>query len=468
MVVNISDLQAADAGAWRNAADDAVAAAKQCDLIGAYARDEVASTLEQCWVGDTGTAARTRFVKHADDFEAAKLVLNKLAETYDGLADDITTAQRNLDSALDYARKHGLSWDDSGRLQPEVPVLSPPGPDESDEPLRHAQPLIDEALAKANEADSATAVMLRTIENLTHVSDPDTVAEALNTTSPISIAMRLSGGLDGLHSINVPPHVLASVDRAATETGVSRRLLLAILWQEQQWYQNFNPSLKGPVASFGRFFNWTLAETLKPDKSLGITHIKLDTAREVLEEHSARFRMSDGRYVKSLNDAELAKYIEVNPGEAVRMSAFHLFELRETIAYGADDDKDLFVLYAADTPAVRESNEMHGEDSDERGGAIKSRGENYDDILPHIDDAMLWNDLSEHEREYALRHLEDELQPGERVTVEPIFGPGAVVEKEPTEPGLLPPPPIPPTESREPDAVPSPSPGPAPHPPEEG
>ncbi|MCX2971071.1 MULTISPECIES: hypothetical protein [Streptomyces] len=463
MVVNVSDLQAADPAAWRNAADDAVAAAKQCDLIGAYARDEVASTLEQCWVGDTGTAARTRFVKHADDFEAAKRVLNKLAETYDGLADDITTAQRNLNSALDYARKHGLSWDDSGRLQSEVPVLSPPGPDESDEPLRHAQPLIDEALAKANEADSAAAVMLRTIENLTHVSDPDTVAEALNTTSPISIAMRLSGGLDGLHSINVPPHVLASVDRAATETGISRRLLLAILWQEQQWYQNFNPSLKGPVASFGRFFNWTLAETLKPDKSLGITHIKLDTAREVLETYKEVFVLPNGNYVKEFDDAELAKYIEVNPGEAVRMSAYHLLDIRKDSSYGAEGDKELLILYAADTPAVRESNEMYGEDSDERGGAIKPRGKAYDDILPHIDDAILWNNLSERERQNALQQLEDQLESGERAAIDPIFGPDAIAEKAPTEPA-----PIPPAESRRPDAVPSPSPGPAPHPLETG
>ncbi|MGN5389950.1 hypothetical protein [Streptomyces sp. JL7001] len=41
-------------------------------------------------------------------------------------------------------------------------------------------------------------------------------------------------------------------------TGISRKLLLAILWQEQQWYQNFSPGLTGPLAQAGRIFNWTL------------------------------------------------------------------------------------------------------------------------------------------------------------------------------------------------------------------
>ncbi len=68
---------------------------------------------------------------------------------------------------------------------------------------------------------------------------------------------------------SVPPNVLNEVKLASAETGVSQKLPLAILWQEQQWYQNSNPSLSGPLTEFGRFFDWSLTLGAKPDKSLG-------------------------------------------------------------------------------------------------------------------------------------------------------------------------------------------------------
>ncbi|MER5692244.1 hypothetical protein ACWDBO_07245 [Streptomyces mirabilis] len=84
---------------------------------------------------------------------------------------------------------------------------------------------------------------------------------------------------------SVPPNVLNEVKLASAETGVSQKLPLAILWQGQQWYQNSNPSLSGPLTEFGRFFDWSLTLGAKPDKSLGITHMKLETARSVVDQH---------------------------------------------------------------------------------------------------------------------------------------------------------------------------------------
>ncbi len=87
------------------------------------------------------------------------------------------------------------------------------------------------------------------------------------------------------------------------------------------------------------------------------------------------------------------------------MSAYHL-DLRDD-PYGADTDKQLFTLYAADTPDVREKNEQYGDDSDHRGADIKVRGKNWTTSrAPHLDDAMAWNALSDDERAKAIAQLE--------------------------------------------------------------
>jgi len=106
-MVSVTDLDTAKPQQWRDAASDALQAAKQCGTIASIARDEMAATLKQCWIGDAGRAARDRFVKHADDYEAASVSLRALARAYDDLADGITDAQRDLHSGLDYAGRHG-------------------------------------------------------------------------------------------------------------------------------------------------------------------------------------------------------------------------------------------------------------------------------------------------------------------------------------------------------------------------
>lgn len=452
-MVSVSELDTARPQKWREAADDAVSAAKQCDSLASYARDEVAATLRTCWVGDTGEAARRRFVKHADDYEAAAVALRALARAYDDLADDIADAQRDLRSALDYARRHDLTVDDSGRVRQNQPVMGPEGGDGHLEPVRHTRDIVSGALAKATRADIGTARVLRTIEGLTTMGDPKLVREALKDNSPLAIALRLSGGLDGLHPVNVPPTVLAAVDRAAQETNISRKLLLAILWQEQQWYQNHNPSLRGPLTEFGRFFDWSLAVGPYPGKSLGITHMKLETARRTIENHPQAFRLADGRSLGDVSDAELAAEIEADPELDVRLSAYHLQDLGMN-PYGARTDKDLFVLYSADTPEVRELNEQHGTESGRRGGDIRPRGENWDRIEPHLEDAMAWEALSEEERALAVAQLESQTPAGHHVSVDPIYragGPTSGTGTGEPEPG-----------------TPSPSPGPSPVPPKGG
>ncbi|MFE0455447.1 hypothetical protein ACFW2D_30100 [Streptomyces sp. NPDC058914] len=447
-MVSVSDLVAAKPQQWRDAADDAVAAAKQCDNLASLARDEMAATLRQCWVGDAGRAAREKFVKHADDYEAAAVSLRALARAYDDLADDITDAQRDLNSALDYAQRNGLKVDDSGRVDFAHPVATSPDSGEHSK-VTHTHEIVSGALAKAGRADTEAARAMRTIEGLTAIGDPRLAKEALDGNSPLAIALRLSGGLNGLHPINVPPNVLNAVKVASAETGISQKLLLAILWQEQQWYQNHNPSLRGPLTEFGRFFDWSLSLGLKPDKSLGITHMKLETARTVVDNHRQAFQLEDGRYLSELSDAELAATIEGNPELDVRLSAYHLSDLRDS-PYGSDTDKQLFTLYAADTPDVREKNEQYGDDSDNRGGDIKVRGKNWDKIEPHLDDAMAWNDLSDEERAEAIQQLESQTPAGHHLSLDPLYSTGQTTGTGTGEPE---------------EGTPSPAPGPSPTPP---
>jgi hypothetical protein len=118
--------------------------------------------------------------------------------------------------------------------------------------------------------------------------------------------------------------------------------------------------------------------------------------------------------------------------------------------YGAETDKQLFTLYAADTPDVREKNEQHGDESGARGGDIKVRGENWDKLQPHLEDAMAWDALSDEERAKAIQQLESETPAGHHVSIEPIYagGPTTGTGSGDPEPG-----------------TPSPSPGPPPTPP---
>ncbi|MEU6867025.1 hypothetical protein ABZ924_27850 [Streptomyces sp. NPDC046876] len=165
-----------------------------------------------------------------------------------------------------------------------------------------------------------------------------------------------------------------------------------------------------------------MQQSLKPDKSLGITHMKSDTARAVMENHRGAFTLPDGTFLGGLSDAELTKYIEENPDENIRMSASHLSDLKQN-PYGADTDKQLFTLYAADTPGVRELNEQYGDESGSRAHDIKTRGENWDRLEPHLNDAMAWHALTDEQQEGGGPHTGTGTGPAEPGTPSPSPGP---------------------------------------------
>ncbi|WP_171161714.1 hypothetical protein [Streptomyces sp. I05A-00742] len=419
-MVSVPDLKNAKPKLWRDAADDVLRAARHCDEIGGLARDHVAPTLRQCWVGDTGEKARRTFVDHAKEYEAAALSLRALTKSYDHLAEAVEGAQRDLLGALDYAAAHDLHVDDSGRVQFAKQVATAPGDTTYADRIKEVQGIVRDALDKATKADTEAAAALRTIRGLADIKDPALVKEGLNEGSPLNTALRLMSVSNPPHRINVTASQLAAVDRAAKETGMSKNLLLAILWQEQQWYQNVTGSPNGLLGGLGRIFDWSLEETVKPDKSLGITHMKLKTARNVIRDNPNAFTVN-GTYLGSLDDAQLTKYIEENPNEDIRLSAHHLKDLQKN-PYGARTDKQLFVLYAADTPQVREANERYGDETANRGGAIRHRAANWDALQPHIADTQRWESFTPEQRAEAMRQLERQFPKGHSFHFDPLYG----------------------------------------------
>ncbi|MFF2630291.1 hypothetical protein ACFVUN_31575 [Kitasatospora griseola] len=462
LMLTLDDLDHAQPGLWQQACDDALTTARHCEHLASVARDEVNRTLAGAWTSPTGDSARARFARHAESYDSAALSMRDLAKVYDRLATSMAAAQRTLHGALDFARDHRLNVGQDGSVHRDPGPVDPAKEAALGERIHQAQALITAALHDATAADIGAADELRTLAQLSGIESSGTVRAALDHdgNSALAVALRLQSTHDGPHRINVPPELIDAARRASAETGISTDLLLAVMWQEQQWYQNEEPGLDGPLTALGRRSDRAAADSLKPDKSLGITHIKLATARSVIDADPAGFPNLVG-----LSDTRLAEYIEEHPAEDVRLSAYHLKRLRRT-PDGATSDKQLFLLYAADTEQVRRANVQYGDDGSHRGAAIKDRSDSWDALQQSLRDADAWNSLPEAERRRALDDLASRTPSDTAVELNPVYaGPGVSTRARgtaPAQPGLLRPP-VPPVPGVLP--TPAPSPGPAPTPP---
>ncbi|WP_410636181.1 hypothetical protein [Amycolatopsis sp. cmx-4-83] len=262
---------------------------------------------------------------------------------------------------------------------------------------------------------------MRTIGSLTTETDPEVVNLRLEHggDSASDIANRLKNRPDDVHEVNISPDLLDEVRKISKETGISEGLLMAILWQEEQWYQQWEKN-GGPVTELGHVLNEEV-QGVKPDKSLGITHVKLDAAREVIGKNPAAFT-EDGQYLGDLTDAELVQRIEQDRNLDVKLSGYYLAELKKN-PYGAETDKQLFILYATgDDPATRANNHEFGDATAPRQNDIRPRAENWDRLQPRLADAADWASVSEPERQRALSGLAYETHVGEKVDLHPVYG----------------------------------------------
>lgn len=431
MTVTVSDLKNAQPALWLAAAGDAKDAAHHCHDVSSLARNEVARTLQMCWVDDAGKEARELFVRHADTYEAAATVLEGLMTTYDTLAQAIEGAQRALDDALDFARQYCLAISEAGEVTGNADT------DLGKWAINYGSLLVSAALTAANQADEQAASRLWVITGLTDATNPDAVRQDLQAgaDSPVQIALRLLAG-PGLHPLNIPPELLDAIRRAAKETGISETLLQAIVWQEQQWYQNVEPN-GGPLTEAGRFWDWTLQQTLMPDKSLGITHMKIDTVREVMGHDRAAFTTADGTFLGDLSDDQLAAYIEKNPDEDIRLSAHYLAQMKQD-PHGTASDKQLFLLYAADDANTRDMNARSGDSTTARENDIRDRAETWDSLQPRLRDTAAWAALTDQQRQQALDHIATNSPRDKRIDLHPLYPAGSSTASGTGTPGNQP------------------------------
>ncbi|CAL9461841.1 hypothetical protein SUDANB95_02638 [Actinosynnema sp. ALI-1.44] len=428
MTLTVSDLKNARPALWWTAAEDARDAAHHCHDVSSLARNEVARTLQVCWVDQAGEEATRSFTRHADTYEAAATVLEGLMSTYGALAQAVEAAQRALGDALDFASRYCLGVSEAGVVTGNTDT------DLGKWAVNCASLMVSAALTAANQADERAAGRLRVITALTDSTDPAAVRRALDAAAgdPVQIALRLLGAGE-LHPLNIPAELMDAVRRAARETGVSESLLLAIVWQEQQWYQNFEPD-GGPLTETWRFLEWTAQQTIEPDKSLGITHMKMDTIREVMNGNREAFTTEDGTFLGDLGDADLAAYVEKNPEENIRLSAHHLAQLAEN-PHGASTDKQLFLLYAADTDQVRDYNDRYGDSTAARSGDIRDRAAAWDSFQSRLDDTNAWSRLTEQQRRQALADIAANSPRHAPVDLHPLYPAGSSTTRGTGTPG---------------------------------
>ncbi|MGH8884603.1 MAG: hypothetical protein ACRDYX_05415 [Egibacteraceae bacterium] len=270
------------------------------------------------------------------------------------------------------------------------------------------------------------------------------------------------------HPVNLSPELVQYAREVARQVGISEQLMLMILWQEQQWYQNADPA--GPVDEFGQFFNWSLRELgIRPDKSLGVAHMKVSTLRDLIRTH--HLTDVNGRDLNSYSDDELAKWLEVDQRSAIYLAGLYLKDLQHK--QGDWSDKQTFYLYASDSDQVREGNRKFGDATEGRQNEIYERGKNWDRVMPAIDAALEWERLSPEERRRALETLAAQRSPDppligepERQRVHLNFPypppPGVQIGAEITKERLPPTVPPPPTSMPPPGPAPTPPPAPPP------
>lgn len=196
------------------------------------------------------------------------------------------------------------------------------------------------------------------------------------------LASQLTDTSDG--SSDISGSTLAYIDKVSRETGVHRDLLIALCWQEQQWYQAYDNTSGGMFTWLGRRFDFGLEQTIYPGKSLGITHLKLPTVRGVIA------NMNDSG-LSNLNDAQLTKMIEQDPDLDILISANYVKQLSQN-PYGANTDEDLFVLYATgDNAETRAANAKYGSDYTKRSNStVSARMQDWNAFSAQITAANEW------------------------------------------------------------------------------
>ena len=154
-MVTFAELRGAQPAAWSSAADDFLAAAKQCERIKDDIHDNGVKPLADNWTGIAYGRARDVLTQVANRAEVVSIFARSAVDPLDTLNHAVETAQRELENAVTMARNAGLDVDDaSGEVS--IPAGTPTSKiNEMTRVGQTAARLIEDAVEAATQADNA-------------------------------------------------------------------------------------------------------------------------------------------------------------------------------------------------------------------------------------------------------------------------------------------------------------------------
>ncbi|WP_158886916.1 amidase domain-containing protein [Amycolatopsis anabasis] len=176
-MVSFSELQNAKPALWSAAADDWIKVAQEAERSAEHIYQRGTAKLAEHWSDAMGQRAKAGMEKLGKEFEAAAIVVRAAATTLDGFAEGLEIIQQNLKSAVAFARGHGLTVHEDGRIT---------DPAERSDPAkaayaRQAAAQITDALNDANRLDQKAAAELNKVKAAVGATDPLKVRDTLLT-----------------------------------------------------------------------------------------------------------------------------------------------------------------------------------------------------------------------------------------------------------------------------------------------
>ncbi|MGC5248406.1 amidase domain-containing protein [Gordonia sp. DT219] len=186
-MVTFPELLNAKPDMWISAADDLLAAAKQCERIEDDIHYNGTRPLTDNWSGQAFGAAHDSLVRIANRSQVASILARGVVDPLDTLGHAVGVAQRELHAAVDYARSRGLDVDNT------TGVVTIPDEQAGDIMLCFVQDeateMIQAALAAATRADGDCTTALQILK--ADDNDSTTLKAAQEAQQKIGIAKAL-------------------------------------------------------------------------------------------------------------------------------------------------------------------------------------------------------------------------------------------------------------------------------------
>ncbi|MCU1647961.1 MAG: amidase [Nocardia sp.] len=159
-MVTFAELRDAKPASWTTAADDILAAAKQCERIKDDIHDNGVKPLDESWRSNGYGRARDVLTKVADRAEVASVLARAAVDPLDTLDHAIQIAQNELRNGITTAQDAGLVVDSATGAVSLPPNVPKDEVDSKNKARSNAQTLINDAIEAATQADVLCAQAL--------------------------------------------------------------------------------------------------------------------------------------------------------------------------------------------------------------------------------------------------------------------------------------------------------------------